>query len=374
MQKTNLTDYEKINASLLKITCIFWLLAKVIGWRMWTTYRSFPTAPVFDSFDQIPSVTHTILFILSLLFIVLLFVFNKNRPLLFGLLIVEICTCLFDQNRWQPWEYQYIFIIFIFIVNIRDQKRVTIALTFILAATYFYSGLGKLNPGFLQTIWTKMILESFLKVPVHIATQHWLHYSGYLVGFTELIAGIGLLFSKTQKVSAGVLIAMHLFILVFIGPIGLKYNKIVWPWNAAMILYLYAVFLRKEQIDITFKSIFNGWNKMVFVCWGLLPALNFFGCWDNYLSSNIYSGRLPRMVICIKDTSKCRELQRFCRKGNPNLCDGGSIIDIQYWAMSETKVAPYPEIRVYKKMQKKLEKKFAVSGISCVYIVNGRAQ
>jgi hypothetical protein len=368
MLTTNaISDTEKINVWLIRVTCLFWLIAKLIGWRMFTTYRSFPAAPVFESLDQIPPVIHSILFLLSLSFLVLL-LFYKNKSILWSLLIVEIFSCLLDQNRWQPWEYQYLFIIFIFIINANNQQRITVAFTFILASTYFYSGFGKLNEGFLHTIWTKMVLELFLKIPPRIALQHWVHYSGCLVGLTELIAGAGLLFSKTRKIAAWTLILMHLFILAFLGPLGLWYNKIVWPWNLVMIFYLYLIFLRKGQVIAPLKSIFTGWNKLVFICWGVLPALNFAGYWDNYLSSGLYSGKLPRMVICIKDTSKCKPLQRYCKGDYHKLCNGEAFIDLQYWAMSETNVAPYPEIRVYKKLQVKLERQYAAAGLSCVFV------
>jgi len=292
--------------------------------------------------------------------------------MLWSLLIIEILLCMLDINRLHPKEYLYMFIIFIFIVNTNNQKLITVAFTFILISTYCYSGFGKLNEGFLNNVWTKMLLELFFKISPSIALQHWIHYSGYLVGFTELIAGVGLIFSKTRKLSALFLITMHFFILLFLGPFGLSYNKIVWSWNVAMILYLYFIFLKKKQITIPLKSIFIGWNRLVFIFWGILPALNFFGWWDNYLSSNLYSGNLPRMIICIKDTSKCKPLQRFCKANYHNLCNGEAFIVLQNWAMSETNVTPYPEIRVYKELQVKLEKQYPDAGLSCIFIESGK--
>jgi hypothetical protein len=360
-------DYERTNYWLLKTTCVFWLIAKLIGWRMFTTYRVFPTAPLFESFDQIPPVVHTILFAVSLLLIAAL-LFTRNSFVFLGLLIAEVFSFLPDQNRLQPWEYQYLFIVVIFIINAHYQKLIPVLITFILAATYIYSGLGKLNESFLNTIWTKMLLELFLKIPPRIALQPWVHYCGLLAGLVELVAGIGLLFSKTRKPAAVALIIMHLFILVFLGPLGLWYNRIVWPWNVAMIFYLYLLFFKKQPEPIQLKSVFTGWNKLVFICWGILPALNFVGLWDNYLSCGVYSGKLLRMVICIKDTSKCKPLQRYCRADYHLLCNGQAYIDLQYWAMSETNVAPYPEIRVYETLAAKLSEQYKGAGISCVFV------
>jgi uncharacterized membrane protein YphA (DoxX/SURF4 family) len=359
--------YEEINALLFKIACIFWLIVKLMGWRMWTTDRLFPTAPVFESLDQVPPVIHVILLVLSLLCIVVLLFFSKNKFIMAGLLAVEIFSCLLDQNRWQPYEYQCIFIIFIFLVNADKPKLILSLFTIILASTYFYSGLGKLNGSFLHSIWMQIILKSFLKIPSNIAGSRYLYHAGYLLGLFELVAGIGLLFPKTKKIAAIALILMQLFILLLLGPLGLSYNAIVWPWNMVMILYLYLIFIKKQERVIAPKFVFQGWNKLIFVVWGILPALHFVGYWDGFLSSSMYSGKAPKMIICIKDTSKCRQLQAFYKKRRYKICNGQAYIELQNWAITETNAIPNPEMRIYKIIQKKLEKKYSAAGLSYFY-------
>jgi len=368
------SEYEKLNVLIVRVTCLCWLPAKLLGWRMFTTSRIFPTAPVFEIFDHLPPAIHDILFGLSVLSLIILFIVPKNKLFIVVLLAVEILSCLLDQNRLQPWDYLYMFTLFIFMVNPGKPKSAVIAFSFIIVSTYFYGGLGKVNDGFLQTIWSKMILHLFLKISTKTTQQHWLLYGGLCVGFFELTAAIGLLFLKTRKVSAALLILMHLFILLFLGPFGLNYNRIIWPWNIAMILYLYFIFFKEEGIILSYKLIFSGRNIPVFIFWGILPALNLVGYWDNYLSSGLYSGKLPQMLICIKDTSKCRGLKPFCKPDYRHLCNGCNTVDLGYWALSETNVAPYPEIRVYKKLQRKLELQYPAAGLSFIYLLNGKKQ
>jgi hypothetical protein len=361
--KMNRTDKDDlITAWLFKIACIFWLTVKLVGWRMWTTYRLFPTAPVFENLDRIPPVVHTTLFILSFLLVSLLF-FTKNKFVLAGTLAIEICMCLLDQNRWQPYEYQCLFIIFIFMINTNNQRLIITSFTFILVSTYCYSGLSKLNGSFLQTVWSPIILKSFFRVSLSTSREHYLYYSGCFLSLFELIAGVSLLFSKTQKVAAKALILMHLFILLLLGPLGLNYNIIVWPWNIAMIMYLYITFLKRDAGTFILKSVFKGWNKLVFITWGILPALHFIGYWDGFLSASMYSGKSPKMIICIQDVSKCKQLQVFCKNYGNKFCDGKKNIELQDWAINETNVIPNPEIRVYKILQKKLEKQYPSAGL-----------
>jgi uncharacterized membrane protein YphA (DoxX/SURF4 family) len=365
---------EKIGALLLRVTAFCWLLAKFAGWRMFTTYRIFPTAPVLNIFDNIPLPVHTFLFVLAVLLLFLLILSPLNKVFLASLLVCEVLSCLLDQNRLQPWDYQYMFILFIYLVNKKDDNKAIAAFLLMLASTYIYSGLGKLNTGFLHTIWTKMLLEQFLHIPAKSALQPWVQYCGYITGFFELMAGLGLLFNKTRKISAGLLILLHLFILIFLGPFGLRYNMVVWPWNIAMICYLYLVSFRTADTLIPLGQAFSGWNWAVLICWGILPALNFAGWWDNYLSSGIYSGKLPEMMICIKDTSQCKPLRRYWIKGHSGVCNGEESVNVQYWSMAETKMAPYPEIRSYKKIQAKLEAQYPGAGLSFVYFEEGRVR
>lgn len=359
------------NILLLRITCLCWLFAKVMSWRIWTTNRLLPTAPVFEWLDYAPAIVHTVLFIISLLLLILLLFIQKNKRCLTGLLGVEIALCFLDQNRLLPWEYQYMFMTFIFLINSKNQKYIRPVIAFLLISTYFYSGLSKLNESFLHTVWTRMILTAFFKMPPHITSQNWVHYSGYLLGTIELLAAIGLLFVKTQVNAARVLIGMHLFILLLLGPFGLHGYRVLWPWNIAMILFLASIFLYRNDGVVVFDSITKGWNKVVVLFWGILPAFSFFGYWDKNLSSNLFSADVPKMTICVRDTSMCKPLQRFCyRKDTPNTCKGLAKIDIQNWAIIETSVSAYPEVRVYKQMQAKLEKQYPASGLNFVYFIH----
>jgi hypothetical protein len=365
--KISLAD-ENINTLLLRITCLFWLFAKLIGWRMFTTYRLFPTIPIFEFLDHVPVFVHTGLFLLIVALIIALFISGTNRYFLTALLVADLLSCLLDQNRWHPWEYQYLFTIFIFVINRKQQQVIPVAISFMLAFTYVYSGLGKLNGSFLTSMWADTILKQFFKAPASFVNQHWVYISGYLLGLIELMAGVGLLFLKTRKPSAIILIMVHLFILLLLGPFGLKINKVVWPWNVAMILYLYILFIKGDKYAITFKSLNTGWNRLVILCWAILPALNFIGYWDAYLSSGVYSGRTPKMMVCVADTAQCRPLRRYLYKSkNPETCNGQMQINIQYWSISETNVLVYPELRAYKTLGEKLKKQYPLAGLSFVY-------
>ncbi|MEO7487958.1 MAG: MauE/DoxX family redox-associated membrane protein, partial [Ferruginibacter sp.] len=296
-----------------------------------------------------PTALHWILLALSCVMLLMLVIKPGNKYVQSTLFFSEIASCLLDETRWQPWEYLYLFILVIFILNRYKSAEIAACLVIILATVYVYSGLHKFNESFITNMWQTTILKRFFKAPPVIYKAGWMHYSGYLLPVIETVAGLGLLFSKTKKVAAGLLLLMHIFILLLIGPIGLHYNKIVWPWNTAMIALLYFLVIRNEKLSINRWSLFDVRNKIILTAWAILPAFNFIGFWDNYLSWNLYSSSMPGMIICIKDTAATTQLSNYySRNHTSKMCNGNALLNIQYWALKEMAVPPYPEERVYK--------------------------
>ncbi len=357
VKKKITAERDKLVASLfLRITCITWLITKIITWRMWTTSRLFPLAPHFE-FLVAPAAVHGLLFAVSVLLMLDLIFFNPTKKVLLCLLLAEVAACLFDQARWQPWEYQFIFTLFIYIVSSHQVSKILAGTGFLMVSTYFYSGVGKFNPGFLYLFWDGMLLKSFFKLPDAVTHQSIVYYGGYVLGVIELIFGLGLLFFKTQKFCAWMLIAMHIFIMVVVGPLpfGLHYNFSVWPWNVLMIIQLYLVFIYEASAAIAVKELWQGWAKIVLIAWGFLPMLNHtLGWWDNFLSSRLFAGVHPQLVLCIQDSAELKELKPYLYKKDPlNLCAGKAYVNIQAWSMKEIKSPSYIEERVCRIIRKK---------------------
>jgi hypothetical protein len=95
--------------------------------------------------------------------------------------------------------------------------------------------------------------------------------------------------------------------------------------------------------------MWQGWNKLVLLCWGLLPMLNHtVDLWDNFLSSRLFAGNQVMMVLCIKDSSEIRELRPYIESDVHNICDGKRVVNIQKWSMAEMNSPAYTELRAYR--------------------------
>ncbi len=355
-----LLSKEKNISSLFTITiAIFFLIAKIISWKLWLTNRTFPLIPTFDFLQILPPFVNLLLYIGSIVLLLLLAIKPRRFTLLPILITIEILSCLLDQNRWQPWEYQYVFMFFILWVNRDNDKNILSVLLVVLCSIYFYSGLQKVNPHFIKQVWGHTVLRDFLHLSTNITQQQSMQRLGYVIPLLEMLLGIGLLLKKSRKITIYVLLIMHILILLFIGPIGLSYNIIVWPWNVAMIIFL-LIFLR-QNIDIADIStlISKKLNLLILIVWIVFPILNFYGYWDFYFSSSLYSGRIDICYIELNNPDKNFELKEFYRKKNAtDTVANKEIILLQDWAFKELNTPPCPQARVYKKIKAEWQKRY----------------
>jgi hypothetical protein len=171
-----------------------------------------------------------------------------------------------------------------------------------------------------------------------------IHYGGLALPLIEFGAAIGLLLSKQKKIFAGLLIAMHLFILMLLSPLGINYNPIIWPWNIAMILFLCILYFKDSPVNIAVPDVLKGFHKVHLLYLVVLPSVSFLGYYDHYLSFNLYSGGLKSMEICIKNERKAAAYQPFFFDSS-RFCEGEKSIDINQWALKEMNIIPYPEER-----------------------------
>jgi hypothetical protein len=365
-------DAATVAGMVIRVTCLCWIVAKLLSRRLWLTDRAFPLLPPAD-FLVLPGWMHVALFGLSLLLMVAIVIKPAWRWLLVMLLVCEVVSCLTDQNRWQPWQYQYLTTLLIVLLYIKNRTLALSAMAFVLFSTYLYSGLSKLHPGFIASIWHTMILERFLHLPAHYLQPPLVHYAGYAIPFVEIVAAVALLFTRTRRGAVWVLVCTHVFNLMLLGPFGLNYNVTVWPWNVCMPAVLYLVFVQYDGGSVSFMPVFSKRLVWVLVMWGVLPLTNYVGFWPDYQSSVLYAGRQRRLIICLgaDERSYPSALTRFIsRTTRTNICSGGKYISAGSWAMKEMNVPCNPEDRVYRKLQRKLQQQYKGAHFNFVFTGN----
>jgi hypothetical protein len=276
-----------------------------------------------------------------------------------------------DQSRWQPWFYQYV--LMLLALALAGAGRPEAALNtcrLIVAATYFWSGLAKLNPRFGVDVFPHL-LEPLLGVGV--AAQPFVPRLAPVAALFECGLGAALLFRRFRTPALFGALAMHAVILAAIGPLGSGFNVAVWPWNLAMMAFLPILFFGRDGDpgvrDIVWGRAF-AFQKFVLVLFAVMPALSFFNLWDHYLSSALYSGNRTSGVIYLSDDVFDRlpeGIQDYVTEDGPNR----SRLDIDQWSYGEMRVPAYPEARIYRNVARNICN-YAAGGAGVELVVQGK--
>lgn len=333
----------------IKLVTVAGLLAGLLlSLPLWTGTEFFPTVP-WVSWWVFPGWVDTI--VLLSVCASALYAVVTSRPRV-GLLVSVIGLLLLvsvDQMRFQPWVYQYGFMVAVlstFSWRFRDvvgQETVLNTLRIMLAGIYFYSGLQKFNPIFMEGM--------FPKITQSIVPEYWLPVLpifAFLVSIIEMAIGVGLLFRKTRKLALLGVLAMLGFVLLTLGPFGNNWNAVVWPWNIAFASFAFLLFYRTDTV--TLRTIFSSWKSKTFgvsvLLFLLLPALFFVHLWDSYPSFSLYSGNPARSQIEIESPDMLPAwLQEYVHVES----DRTVIYPLEV-AVGTVGVPVYPEERVFQEV------------------------
>lgn len=344
---------------------VFWLKAMIVSVfcvglvmssRLWIGPRTYPLSPVL-SFP--PSSIYPIdLFLYAALFVLggAILVSPRPQKFIFSFLGIVIVFCLLDQTRWQPWVFQYGFLLAALALfswdsdDIGGRERTLNVARLIVATTYIFSGLQKLNLHFINVDFPWIVEPITNAFP---AARGLLYVLGIGAPFIQIGFGVGLLTRKYRRVSLILAVSMHAFILAMFGPFGQNWNDIIWPWTAAMAGLDLLLFTGKQKFSV--RDIFWGnrhpYHVCVLVLFAILPFLSFFNLWDSYLSSALYSGNLTEATIYATDKGRDSlpaSVGAYLVHTSPDT----NVLNIQRWAIEDLNVTPYPETRVYKKIAK----------------------
>jgi hypothetical protein len=344
---------EPSKLALLRITVILALLAGfALSPKLWLSSRFYPLTPVWSFFRPFSSPVDAIVFFALIALLIAAGVAQRREVwvAVFALLAV---VALQDQSRWQPWFYQYV--LMLAAIALAGAKREAAALNtccLIIAATYIWSGLAKLNPVFVGTTFP-WLLEPF-RGAAAAGAQWFITHVGWLAPIVEFGAGVGLVTRRFRRLAVFCAIAMHVFVLVAIGPLGRNLNAVVWPWNLAMIAFLLILFFKRTEEpaprDIVWGQAF-AFQKIVLVLFAVMPVLSLFDLWDHYLSSALYSGNINSGVLYLNDAVFDRlpdQIEDYVTEEGPNL----NRLSIQDWSYGELNVPAYPETRIFRNVER----------------------
>lgn len=330
---------------IIRIITLGFIAGIALSWKLWFIEdRGFPLLPFADWVQDIFSLNTTSIpggiLVVSLIFA---FIYPKRAaliPALGGMIIL----ILSDQMRLQPWVYMYFFLLLPFALLPKNSPQQTYLpyLQIILIGMYLWSGIHKLNPNFIEITFSNM-LRHFLGME----TISGLRFLGYTIPCIEILTGLLLVIPRFRKAGVRLAVLTHLTIMVYLSPVGVNDNYVVIPWNVTLALLVILLFWDKRN-SLAFWKEAKGLSLALpvfsLLLFGLMPALNFAGAWDDYLSFSLYSDKTKRYYIAIAEN----QVSRIDREVHPYFVNiegmqGGEMIDVNEWAMEELNVPFYPE-------------------------------
>ena len=338
----------------------------VLSRRLWlSSLRDYPHAPVAEVLRP-PAFPLDFAWLFAL-FLLLALAVHAARPRKYiaAFLVTAGLLALWDQSRWQPWFYQYYFMLAALAafpwggdarigegggdagrINARRAAALD-ACRLVVAGTYFWGGVQKLNPGFEGTM---LLLVGRLLPPRWAAAAA--AASVIAVPAVEIFVGVALLTRRFRNVALALALATHAAVLVLLVPSGT--NTVVWPWNVAMPAAAVALFWRARDFSARplLAALRRPLNLAVALLFCAMPALSFAGWWDSYLSAALYSGGTSEAVVRFGEPVyaglPARARAAAVREGDRY------ALNVSRWSFAELNVPAYPEERIFRRAARSL--------------------
>ena len=346
---TDLTDKQKVNwVRIIAILAV--LVLMVYAPKLWISSKTFPIVPLFD---WLPTPTSPVDYILGGFFFIIQIIYIFQNKRWQGILIVLLYLYLafVDQNRLQPYFYQSFLTIFaIEIFRKRaHQRKVLYAVILVFFATYFWSGIQKINYDF-YIQWLSALNKHFSCVDTSanalICLPQWfLEMFTYAVPWLEASMGILLLFNTTRKIGVLFILSMHGIITFLLFYLGYGYNVV--PWNIQNMFSVIIIFwtLKTYNPFEFFLKYFNKQKVAMLIFTICLPfANNQTGFYDSLLSFHFFTADLNYYNVFVNEELEEKlpdHIQDFYRFKN-----GKTYINMNEWAQYDNKVLFYPEERI----------------------------
>jgi hypothetical protein len=358
-----------MNAPVRRLTVVValaFLAGLALSPRLWLSSRTFPLVAPLGWFPPVPPPLDWAWFAALLLLLVAVIQVPQPRRLLAAFVALMAVYCLGDQTRWQPWVYEYLALLGVLACCPRDPNETTRreaclhACRIIVAATYFWSGVAKVNVTFATEVFP-WLMEPLLPEGLRHGP------AGYISPLVEIGLGVGLLLPALRPAAVCAAVMMHLVLLACLGPWGHNWNSVVWPWNVASALLVVLLFWRcpSGPLAILWPRDFP-LARVVLLLFGVLPGLNLVDCWDHYLSMSLYSGNIPDAELSLGPEAVARlpeDVQDHLVEGE----DGRYHLDIDRWCVDELNVPTYPQQRAYLALARRVVERVGTDVILVVH-------
>jgi hypothetical protein len=329
------------------LVCLGLAAGVVLSHRLYLTHASYPMMPIAGVLAPIPSpLDHALLGVFVVL-LVLAAMLPRSTWLLLGALGAAVVLSVCDQSRWQPWFYQYLVMLIALVptpgAGPTDPERALATCRAIVACTYLWSGLQKLNVTYATLVFPWFVEPVARSLPSSLSA--WLPTAAVVTALLEAAIGVAMFVPRARSSAVVAAIATHAVVLGMLGPWGHATNQVVLPWNVVMAALDILLFWGVSSTTPVPRRLDR--HAVLVTLVAVMPALSFTGLWDSYLSGALYSGNIAEAVIAVGPAVKQRLPPEMVRYVVTNR-QGVDVLVVGDWSLGELGAPPYPQARIYR--------------------------
>jgi uncharacterized membrane protein YphA (DoxX/SURF4 family) len=348
------------------LTAVTLLIVLLISHNFWLNDRIYSLVPI-EPWLAVPNWLGNLLYALLLVFLTLAALFPKR---LYNVACAFFLVALIalDQSRLQPYIYMYLATLLVLSLPPIYRATQLDCLRIMCASAYIWAGIQKINNEFYGSI-VPQFISAFIPQDMMVNNFLIAVVLVFSVPVFEAMIGILYLTVKNKKIPLIMSATMLVVVLLCLGPLGLHYNVVIWPWNVWLFILSYRLF--KE--NPSFSSIFSFKPHPIYaakvayvVLFGIMPVFALFDKWDGYLSFQLYSGNIYSASANI-DSQELEKLPKPLRYYADN-----DTIDFVALGYGLYEVSLYPEKRIFLSVWKSWCQNYGLSKSTLVITKMGK--
>jgi hypothetical protein len=363
-------------------------------WTLWTSQTEFPQVPLFGWARSLPGFVDWLAFGVVLGSLIVAIVQPSSRRCWGALAVALSVLFLLDQHRLQPWAWQ-LFLMAAAILrsqasdgsqpngtrsvngmalaagdlpeNVEIASPVASAIPLnvseigrhlparllrgLTISIYFWSAVSKFDAGFFASHGQTLVEALFHSIGITAAgwparVKWWLAFA---LPLGELLVAVGFCWPRTRRATLFAATALHVGLILALGPLGLGHRPGVLLWNIAFIGHDWLLFrsqasgaasaLRPGDDDIGGLTPPRSPARFLILFACVWPITERWGLCDHWLAWSVYSTRIERVSVTLTDEG----VRRLPESARRLAVDGELWLD--HWSLAALDVPIYPQLR-----------------------------
>jgi len=326
-------------------------------YRLWFPGTEFPLIPMFGFLADTPIwvdwILSTFLGVCTVAVIFLATSPTWRSWFWLAIAVLLVGTFLLSQHRLQPWAYQFAIVAAIFAWS--SPSHATSHARYLALGIYFFSAISKLNASFVDELGADFLLTIGKWIGGWENARNVEPYAGLSLIFPafELLAFVLLASPWTRRYGVVAAAAMHVGLLLVLGPWGLNHSLGVLLWNLFFIFQACLLFWptseQPRQAAEQGTSIkvatwkLNPAPVLVLIAALVVPLGDWLGLSDPWPAWALYDSRVGRTSCFVSKFAATQLPEDWQKYVALETIDLDYVqFDIRRWSLDQTAAPIYP--------------------------------